>query len=80
MNTAYPSAARLKEHLKARAVFLQTTRDRELREVSADDAVANILAVDGFVSVTSATQTERHDTGMQEQQRLFRLMPRVAHG
>ncbi len=80
MNNSSPTAVELKQHLKARAIFLQTTRDNELRETSATDAVANILAMDGFVAMTASTQSEREDSGMQEQQRLFRLMRWATHG
>ena len=71
MSTSTPTASELKQHLAARAAFLQATRDRELRDTSATEAVSNILAVDGFVAMTAATLDERCDSGMQEQQRLF---------
>ena len=75
-----PTVAELKQHFKARTAFLQATRDKELREVSAADAIENILAVDGFVVMTAHTQTDRDDFGMQEQQRLFRQMRVAPHG
>ena len=78
MNYNAPTAAELKAQLAARAAFLQTTRDNELRSAGTDEVVANILALDGFVVMTAGTQPERVDCGMQEQQRLFRLM-NVAH-
>ena len=80
MNNLSPTTIELKQHLKARAIFLQTTRDNELRETKATDVVASILAIDGFVAMTAATQSEREDSGMQEQQRLFRLMRLAPHG
>ena len=80
MNNSPPTVAELKLHFSARAIFLQATRDNELRETSATDAIANILAMDGFVAMTASTQLERKDSGMQEQQRLFRLMRWAAHG
>jgi hypothetical protein len=80
MSTSSPTPAELKRHLSARAIFLQTTRDDELRRTTSAEGIANILAVDGFVAMTAATQSERIDGGMQEQQRLFRLMRTVSHG
>ena len=74
MNYNIPTAAELKAQFAARATFLQTTRDSELRTAGTDEVIANILAMDGFVVMTSRTQPERVDCGMQEQQRLFRLM------
>ena len=74
MNNSPPTVAELKQHFNARAIFLQATRDNELRETCATDAIANILAMDGFVAMTASTQSERKDSGMLEQQRLFRLM------
>lgn len=74
MNYNTPTAAELKTQFAARAKFLQTTRDNELRSANADDVIANILALDGFVTMTAGTQPERVDCGMQEQQRLFRMM------
>ena len=80
MNSSCPSAAELKLHFNARTVFLQATRDKELREVSAADAIENILAMNGFVAMTARTRTDREDFGMLEQQRLFRQMRAAHHG
>ena len=78
MNYNTPTAAQLKAQFAARAAFLQTTRDNELRSADEDEVIANILALDGFVAMTAGAQPERVDCGMQEQQRLFGLM-NVAH-
>jgi hypothetical protein len=80
MRASSPTPAELKRHLNARAIFLQTARDDELRRTGTDEGIANILAIDGFVALTATTQSERIDGGMQEQQRLFRLMRTVSHG
>lgn len=80
MNYNTPTATEIKAQFAARTAFLQATRDNELRSADADEVIANILALDGFVAMTASTQPERVDRGMQEQQRLFRLIGVASRG
>jgi len=80
MDSRAPTLAEMKAHFAARAQFLQAVRDDELRQAESVDVVANILAVDGLVAMTASSQPERNDHGLQEQQRLFRMIKASSRG